>query len=177
MKPTEEQLNDPQWWDDFQPKGCELLLVCENPEGGYLWAHFNGTRYEVGAGSYSSGFVLDNYTLHRKPERQGNNEKHDAVVVESKFIPEAGECEYRVATQDETSEWMPCWYIGLSKHGRHVYELGGVLCRSDATEFRPIKSEREKFIEWTIKVCGGDYVHVRTMAGIQYDNGARVNDE
>lgn len=33
MKPTEQQLNDPQWWDLYQPKGCELLLVCNDPEG------------------------------------------------------------------------------------------------------------------------------------------------
>lgn len=152
MKPTEQQLNDPQWWDDFQPKGCELLLVCNDPEGDDLWAHFNGHRYEVGAGSYSFDHVVHNYTIHHKTEFHGNNEKHDAA---SKFIPEAGKwCEHA----DHHDRYGKLFYVGISSTGFKLFQdsKGKSFEFGASAEFRPIKSERDVQAEKFAKVLQKD---------------------
>lgn len=185
MKPTEQQLKDPQWWDDFQPKGCELLLVCNDPEGDDLWAHFNGHRYEVGAGSYSFDHVVHNYTIHHKTEFHGNNEKHDAA---SKFIPEAGEwCEAKLPLFG----WIKLFIVGKDSSGCFVFhheESYGSCYRVPGQEFRPIKSERDVQAEKFAKVlqkddqevtelCNRDVSYFMSGGYALYDNGARFNDE
>lgn len=183
MKPTEQQLSDPQWWEIFQPKGCELLLVCNDLECDDLWAHFNGHRYEVGTSSYSSNYVTHNYQIHRRPEHKGSNEKHGTA---SKFIPEAGQwCEMHCSTY-----WAEIDVKAVTE--QHV-----IFCEVNKDneqvvtfdrQFRPIKSVRDVQAEKFAKVlqkddqevtelCNRDVSHFMSGGYALYDNGARFNDE
>ena len=61
------------------------------------------------------------------------------------FVPEVGEwCEYKIS-----GKWYKGFYVGKSIEGRVVMEdnvFSPTKC-DDIEEFRPIKSEREKFID------------------------------
>lgn len=82
------------------------------------------------------------------------------------YKPEVGEwceCSY------SGDSWSKVYYIGTNSTGVPIIELTTAECfpAGELAQFRPIKSEREKFIE---KFHGMD-------AGQMYDNGARFTDE
>jgi hypothetical protein len=90
--------------------------------------------------------------------------------IDAQYMPEVGECEYQL----EDGPWDKCFFIGKSKDGRFVYEIRHcLLARSDLVKFRPIKSDREQFIEKARESDGGTYSIVEIF-GKLYDKGFKA---
>ena len=150
-------------WDE-QPtdKHCWLEAVKDihNDESGWYilkgdeWVHERkGMWHEQTEGG--------SFTVHRKPI-----EPYKPVVGER--------CEYKHfdSSLSHNDTWQACFYIGKDEGGENIFrsKLDGELYCDD-TIFRPIKTEREQFIEKSVELAGGAEEWVRY--GIQYDNGAR----
>lgn len=101
------------------------------------------------------------FDLHNYKAPSGRTDLIE-LPIEDEWLPEVGEwCE----VSEENNEYQKCYYIGKSKYGKDVYEIRhSLLVRSDNAKFRPLKSEREEFID---KFDG-------MSAGEMYDNGARI---
>lgn len=110
------------------------------------------------------------------------------LPLTDEFVPEVGkEC----MISYNGCEFFKGKYIGDNQVGSKCYmvfflphkgEYDEYKRGGDTLKFRPIKSEREKFIDWTVEKCAhaldGNLERVcRSMAADQYDNGARVMQE
>lgn len=183
MKPTERQLNDPQWWDSNVDSGLDFCYTT-----GKDW---DGDKEKRGTFVFSkSGGWLnddtrlcvsdDGWILHcERPEHQGNNEKHDAA---SKFIPEAGQwCEVL-----ESGKWTRCKILAFNRCDLDRLQIvvkdhthnAAILYEEDGIEFRPIKSERDVFIELVAEaICNASIEQLdvkgstKRIAGILHDAG------
>lgn len=91
------------------------------------------------------------------------------------WMPEVGAwCEVE---SDTHGEHKKAFYVGLSADGSHIFDVEQKwLWRLDTSmHVRPIKTERERFIEQATKL---DAAHVWTsaeFAGDMFDNGARFS--
>jgi hypothetical protein len=92
------------------------------------------------------------------------------------YVPGVGEwCEN--ANPEVAAYYGKLSYIGLSRGGSMIMEGDGsnLLRFSAGTVFRPIKTDREKFIEKARESDGGTYSIVEIF-GKLYDNGARFKE-
>jgi len=153
MKPTKEQLADPKWWDE-NSKGYDYVFYLERNDE-YLFADDNGegSNFRLIAGG--AGWQL----LAKRPEPE--------------WVPEVGDCEVRLG-----KSWVKCkvdyicdQYIVVLMYGSNTYEA---LVRG-YYEFRPIKTQREEFIEEAksrIKNMDADDI---ILSGKLYDAGCRFD--
>ena len=85
------------------------------------------------------------------------------------FVPKVGvECEYN----HPILGWTGCTPIGLFHGNMICAPNGGGFYKGRDFEFRPIKSERELFIETAKSVWNGTYVS-ESILGELYDAGFR----
>lgn len=176
MKPTEQQLKDPQWWDSNVDSGLDFCYTtgkdwvgCDSVIGSFEFAGLENEDALVLGDKY---WVL----YCERPEFYGNNEKHDTVMSASKFIPEVGQwCE--IVLKNEIRE---AFYIGLDSDDLPVFEYrnGDMLQEGFDLEFRPIKSERDVFIERAAEaICSASIEQLdvkgsaKRIAGILHDAG------
>jgi hypothetical protein len=70
------------------------------------------------------------------------------------------------------------FYVGVNKDGAHLFEdtSGECIPIGSLEGFRPIKTEREEFIEQAGKSDGGSY-SMAAIFGSLYDNGARFTNK
>ena len=138
MKPTNKQLNDPQWWAENAPNEHSVVGLYNNDRLDCF--HWLQPESEGCYGNDSLLFYPDDI-----------GEKINIYKRQAKpaFLPEVGvECELSNCGNDY--ERCTLKYIGESlcvvKHnyGEQYYRLNSV-------KFRPIKSERELFIETAMK--------------------------
>lgn len=146
MKPTKEQLVDPRWWDENAKLKDKYCYM--NKETGELFTtwHFNDGV---------DGFEL----LAKRPEQE--------------WVPEVGDCEVKLG-----KSWVKCkvdyicdQYIVVLMYGTNTYEA---LVR-DYYQLRPIKTQREDFVEEVksrIKNMDEDDI---ILAGKLYDAGCRFD--
>ena len=119
------------------------------------WVIETGTGYMDG----DVFFTGEHCTIHHKPE--------PAV-----YMPEVGEwCEYL----DCNDNWNKCFYVGVDDTGKNVFSTkGDIWSDGDKSGFRPIKTEREQFVEQAKAIFKGENRSAHTVvAGVLYDNGAR----
>lgn len=100
--------------------------------------------------------------------------------LKKEYIPKVGEwCEIRIA-----NKWMKVRFHGeCDGIGYYVFYMSsGDYEELKPADFRPIKSDRDVFIERSLGICravqsDSDYEILKEASGIQYDNGARFADE
>lgn len=136
MKPTQEQLNDPKWWDDNAPEGAEAWV----DDCFFKWDE--GKEYIF----TDSGWETEGESW--TPRDYKND--HGFFVVERPtkpaFVPKVG-------------EWCLSYggakmmLVGLSSSDHYVFEIdnGGLTMLGSIDGFRPIKSKRELFVEAGVK--------------------------
>jgi len=148
-EPTEQQLKDPQWWkenvsNDYDycyttaPKwngGKEFL-------GGFEFAGQGGATSEAD----EECLWLDEtvgWVLHCKRPTEP-----------AQYMPKVGEwCEYKSANEG----WLKCFYVGIDDMGSNVFSAEGkIWTDKHFNGYRPIKSERDVFIEKAMKATNGD---------------------
>ena len=147
------------------PEGAEAKI-----DSGYTkWV--DGVEYNLEDGEWvknHNSWSLDefkesgNFTIIERP-------------IDAPYMPEVGECEYQL----EDGPWDKCFFIGKSKDGRFVYEIRHcLLARSDLVKFRPIKSEREKFIKKSLETTSidsaTDEAHYVEIFGKMWDDGFKA---
>ena len=100
---------------------------------------------------------------------------HD--TVESEYMPKVGEwceCTYPIM-------WTKVFVIGIDKSDETVIQLksGEIMSVGELAKFRPIKSDREVFIERVVNLAEGHDGSLFTadLARILHENGARFADE
>jgi len=129
----------------------------KEPSGGWLW-------YMAGMSDVWSyaGDPLHNFVeLPQEPET---------------FMPKVGEeCEFKSSTKSES--WWEGLYVGPARDGLHVVQEtngAGVYARKGFV-FRPLKTEREKVIEWALTQdchpCDG-MLSRTDFCGVLFDQGA-----
>lgn len=186
MKPTEQQLKDPQWWDDNAPSDEHVLLVSAPDEALITWAKILG----------GGDFVNDNGTIYQN-SRLFNIYKRP--VEEAKFIPKVGEwceilCDYVLCGNHPTKvlkgshvEVKAIVDVGYGDvaliANEHISGTGTIIF----SQLCPIKSERDVFIYCTSEaICGASIEqldvkgNIRRIAGILFDAGFKApetNDE
>lgn len=147
MKPTKAQLADPKWWDDNA-----------KPNERYYYHAKEESEYFSSKKLYSN---LEGVTLLAKRPEQ--------------WVPEVGDCEVKLG-----KSWVKCkvdyicdQYIVVLMYGSNTYEA---LVR-DHYGFRPIKTQREEFIERvvyeTLNMCS-EQLRER-IANELYDAGCRFD--
>lgn len=149
MKPTKEQLADPKWWDKQAHKKYKYCY----------WNEAVGCLYFEKR--YDHLFV----PLAKRPE--------------AKWKPEVGEgCEFLWG-----NNWEVCNILAINtcKLGRLQFIIrdhttnAAILYEEDGVDFRPIKTQREKFVERvvyeTLNMCS-EQLRER-IANELYDAGCR----
>jgi len=147
-------------WDE-RPTPDHKALVHKTLNVGVLWVK------HIGGGSYRSdkGAIFQDdhmFTIHHKPEPK-------------EYKPEVGGlCEAHFIHDG----WCKRYYLGFTKRGEHVVEShdGSVSCHP-RSKVRPIKTEREEFIEKAIDVMNLSIDDSQQgWAEALYDNGARFTE-
>ena len=87
------------------------------------------------------------------------------------YQPEVGEwCEYL----DCNDNWNKCFYVGVDDTGKNVFSTkGDIWSDGDKSGFRPIKTEREQFIEHSLAITATEAITLEEAFTRQYDDGAR----
>ncbi len=189
MKATQEQLNNPQWWDENVKDGLDYCYTT-----GHKWTWDSklvgafGFADEVG--NLPNGGTLDisdeSWVLHcGRPEYEGNNEKHDAVMASDRDGPtkDSSTQEYAPKTGDLVDVIFDNFAIDNLYGALFVAEYGGEYWFRDgdrsflfgkaACDIAMHKSDRDKFIEKALVETGapedwGD------MFGTLYDAGFKA---
>jgi hypothetical protein len=82
-------------------------------------------------------------------------------------------CEYL----DCNDNWNKCFYVGVDDTGKNVFSTkGDIWSDGDKSGFRPIKTEREQFIQQCIDIAGRSGLIPEEAFGKLYSNGARFNE-
>lgn len=165
MKPTKEQLKDPQWWKD-------------NVDDKHDYAYTTGPRWD-GSTAFK-GCIDFGDSAGRKSGivKMTLNEESWVLLCERPewFVPEIGawcECDY-------PSKWTKVFVIGPNSESSTVIELqcGETISVGSIIEFRPLKTERESFIDWACNVMNNSVDDSQEgWATALYDNGARAEGE
>lgn len=112
-----------------------------------------------------------------------NKEEFEAcgASLKKEWVPEFGEeCEI-IFTDDDKPEWVPIHFFGLIDERPVIFDLElkkRAWCDSKAFELRPIKTEREKFVDEFVNdsLIRKDELAVRAIAESMFDLGYRKND-
>lgn len=134
MKPTKEQLADPKWWDE-NANGYDCVFYLERNDE-YIFADDNGEGINFKLIVGAAGWKL----LAKRPE--------------PKWVPEVGtEFEYCNTSRDD--KYHLCFFVGYDADGDMVVQredgLKGLKHKNFNLDFRPIKTQREEFIEKAIE--------------------------
>jgi hypothetical protein len=113
-----------------------------------------------------------------KPKEPESLTKPDNSWHELGELPPVGvECEYKV---ERAKSFIKCFFIGSNSSGNLVIEAFGRYCtyKREQIKFRPIKTEREKFVEAAIKAVSNCRLWQMSNedAAILYDAGFRAPD-
>jgi len=155
MKPTQEQLNDPKWWS----------RNTESTDNYVLWDKQKLSL--ISLENYISD--IDGYELlAKRPTKPA-------------FVPEVGEWYEHTTLHDRYGN---LYYIGLDSNGFKTFnnDNGELYKFGNYSEFRPIKSERELFVETVSKVlqiddqevtglCNKSIEMFHSAANALYDSG------
>lgn len=162
MKPTKGQLKDPQWWKD-------------NVDDKYDFAYTTGPEWDGIQSCKNTVEFADSQGEIDSENHLCIEEKWWVLLCErpkeSQFIPETGtwcECDY-------PSKWTKVFVIGPNSESYTVIELqcGNTIAVGSIIEFRPLKTEREEFIEKASETpfCGME--NIQSHYGDMFDNGFR----
>ena len=141
----------------------------KQPSAEHVWLELG---YGYGFGGFWAVKVGDEYVIGNIKIYEHSKDIlsiHQAEPTDPQYMPKGGECEYQL----EEGSWEKCFFIGKSKDGRFVYEIHHcLLARSDLVRFRPIKTDREQFIEQAeaMRESGDEYYDLLSR---MHDNGAR----
>ena len=130
-------------------------------------SRYGGAR-KVGASVWDRSIVGFKITDERyKPS-------NDLWHVKGEFPPAGTECEVFSGKR-----WYKTYIVGMSKSGTHCiydsreFETSLYNGEDDPANFRPLLSERERFIDSGIVVIGGSVAN-RAVLGQLYDAGYRT---
>jgi len=151
MKPTQEQLNDPVWWDEHSHD--QEFIFFNSSIGEYQFANRYGRQYHGG------GLLVGDEAwelLAKRPTKPA-------------FVPEVGiECEFM-----DGDKWSKCKidyisddYIVVFMSDFNNYEA----LSKDYYEFRPIKSERELFNDAVSEALERGNIQ-DGLGNVMYDSG------
>jgi len=162
MKPTQEQLNDPAWWDEnVDPAHDYAFTTGPGWQGNNKYVGSVEFANEDGETGCEESLVLgrDSWVpLAKRPAKAA-------------FVPEVGvECEVE---SDTRGVWKKAFYVGVDSIGSHVFDVEKqYLWRLDSLDehVRPIKSERDLFVE--AAQLAADTTQ-STVFGKLYDAGCR----
>ena len=136
MKPTQEQLNDPVWWSNNVSDEYDYAFTT-GPEWDGDDEHIGTIEFAKEDGSITDdeALAIDRdcwVLLATRPTKPA-------------FVPKVGELVETCFTHDG---WSKRFFIGITRNGQYIVEShnGSVSCHS-ADQIRPIKSERELFID------------------------------
>ena len=92
-------------------------------------------------------------------------------TTDTQYQPEVGVwCEYL----DCNDNWNKCFYVGVDDTGKNVFSTkGDIWSDGDKSGFRPIKTEREQFIEHSLAITATEAITLEEAFTRQYDDGAR----
>nr|AKH46278.1 hypothetical protein [uncultured marine virus] len=145
MKPTKEQLADLEWWDENTKPEDKYCLIGEFTGGCYFSNHINS------GGGYT--------VLAKRPK--------------AKWEPEPMQiCEINFPLHS----WTKIQFIGMNSDGYFVCEcMNGELekFKADDIEFRPLKTQREEFIDRAARASKHFGIHLADIMGELYDAGCR----
>lgn len=135
------------------------------PEGATRFNEFNGEFYKEGPFVY---IIRDGWVSFYANENWFNAIK--LPQEPEQYFPQTGTyCEVLDGI------WHKAWYIGRDEDGSPTYRYDGTL-HNGAIQFRPLKTEREKVIEWAhceFMASGG----IDEIFGDLYDMGALTMPE
>lgn len=145
----------PEWAVDVRTSGRQ-----------FFWTNNRGRFREIFAGDHE-GIFLD---------RAWHNVEMEIIATRpqeksEKWMPEVGE-ECEVLLYPESGAWAGCEIIGPFRNGIVCAPDGGGFRMFSVEMFRPIKTEREKFIEQAGAVFGS-----ASDMGDLYDAGCRFMEE
>lgn len=132
----------------------------------------------IGEAEYS--FKYGSWVLDDEPQTIGEYWENSYEIIErpvepAQYVPEVGEwCEYRLALK---GEYRKAVFVGYNEHNEHVIKDVHGDFLEGMCNFRPIKSERDVFIEKSIELTEMATHSAVEAFGIQYDNGARFGNE
>ena len=160
MKPTQEQLNDPQWWDaNIDPKYDYAFTTGPDWNGG-----------ETLIGEVKYGDVLGNTRLWELCIGDDSWVLLAKRPAKPAFVPEVGdECEFM-----NGNKWSKCKidYISDDYIVVFISDFNNYEALSKGYhEFRPIKSERELFFDSVKKELPEADTDDLIFAGKLYDAG------
>lgn len=166
MKPTKEQLKDPQWWKD-------------NVDGKYDFAYTTGPEWDGGKGTIGKIEFADNRGLIKNMPSLVINDTAWVLLCErpKEFIPEIGDWCECLDTTWAHPQWRKCKprFIGSKKiiYDTEYEEESYTFAHN--LKFRPLKTEREAFIDWACNVMNNSVDDSQEgWATALYDNGARI---
>jgi hypothetical protein len=90
---------------------------------------------------------------------------------EDKWKPEVGEeCEVSTVLDG----WCKRYYIGIAKNGEYIVENHiGKISRHHKSKVRPLKNQREEFIDKAARASKHFGIHLADIMGELYDAGCR----
>ena len=95
-------------------------------------------------------------------------------TTDTQYQPEVGGwCEIQETSPD--GNWRECFYVGIDSEGEHIFQYrnGDMYSESMDSIFRPIKTEREQFIEHSLAITATEAITLEEAFTRQYDDGAR----
>ena len=145
-----------------QPTDKHLaLIVTHNSK--LIWVKEDSDSYFQCLSVYPKRAEGDLFTIHHKP-------------IATPYQPEVGGwCEWSTAS----IHWSEAFYIGINDGGHRVFNNRDdkmFFVPSGLGLFRPIKSERELFIQQCIDIAGRSGLIPEEAFGKLYSNGARFNE-
>jgi len=152
MKPTQEQLNDPKWWDKNAPEDCDLFYEDERLNYWFAQSESSHSCHSLLAERPTKpAFVPDTNTKTiywvAEVDTHGTPWNFD------------GPHEDRKSAEDS----IPLLLAVGEKNRKLVVT---------SMEFSPIKSERDEFMEKAMTVFKGDNMELYSVvAGALYDSG------
>ena len=172
MKPTLEQLNDPDWWDDNAPNGAKCLIngkffKWSGGTQGIEYIYHDDRWVAQGEMSWSLRRYENNtktFEIHKRPNRKP-------------WMPEVGEwCKFKYKERAFYCESGEVKFIGDKLI---VIDNGREKCyKISELHFEPMRSERDKWVEQALGLRKqGAYTDEQWAADI-YDAGlAKLPEE
>jgi hypothetical protein len=159
---------------------CKMIDWSNAPDGADRYVEVHSLRSSKEYKGFSYKNKLGKYELI---DAGTWIDKVDVEVMrptEQPYMPQAGEeCEV-----DYGDGWIKCLYLGIDVYGNHAYQIskgvykGEFNACSSIENFRPLKTEREKFIIEGIDDLNelNPFESQGGLLGMLFDKGYRKND-
>lgn len=137
MKPTEEQLKDPQWWDENAPEGYDFFIIDKDDEEKARFHRLIEGFYYDEQGCYWRDIDADYLEVYTRPEPEWQPKVGDVCLARS-----------------HGSVWKEVELLELGSAGKwacyfETEESHNIFLSDD---IRPLpKSPREQFVEKAAK--------------------------